>query len=146
MRHMKSYRHFLLITGLFSLFLTGSGCERSPSPTIVYNDKTMQVQVNSDLRDPLWAAGRCDDLLVNCVKEKHDLDVCVINVPSCKTAHPWEEASPCCPTSCRDLYQTHRTSGMSAIDSFDHSFTEPGSKCYPGVPEAIRDDIRAAKQ
>lgn len=143
---MKSCRQFFPMIGLPILFLTGSGCEKKLSLATVYKDETMQIQVDPDLHDPLWAAGRCGDLLVKCVKEQRDLDACVISVPSCRTLRPWEEMLPCCPTSCRDLYQAHRVAGMTPIDSYAYSFTEPGSKCYPGVPEAIRDDIRAVKQ
>lgn len=95
-----------------------------------------ELRVDESLRDPMFTLATCGALIAGCVSPGRSLDACVVSAPTCATSAPWTEASLCCPSACRDRFESARAAGTSDFDAFKRVyFDEPG--CFPGVLDML---------
>lgn len=90
------------------------------------------VKLGPVIRDPVYARGRCIDLLGACMMGEHLHPMeCARKVQTCKTAEPWNEAAPCCPQACVDEAVRREDSGVDRGEAYLSVFN--AKQCFPGV-------------
>ncbi len=94
-----------------------------------------QLELDPTLRTPVTALGACTRWIASCVDATRRLDDCARSAPPCATDEPWNEATPCCPATCFDAYQTARRAGAEPIAAARQTYFADAS-CFPGVAAA----------
>jgi len=102
-------------------------------PVLTVGNEVMKL--GPVIRDPVYAAGRCTDLLGACMvgEHLHPMD-CARKVHTCATAEPWNEAAPCCPKACVDEAVRREASGIERELAYAGVFDQT-HPCFPGLLE-----------
>ncbi|MFZ5471981.1 MAG: hypothetical protein ACOZIN_21340 [Myxococcota bacterium] len=96
-----------------------------------------RVELDPTVSDAITAAGACSELVTSCFDPgTTELDACVAQARGCSTSQPWTELLPCCPSACKEAYDTARAGGKEAFAAFERVFFLDGS-CHPGVRTAL---------
>jgi len=112
----------------------------SGKPLLTEQSGAAQLTVDETLSDPITARATCMQLTTSCIQtpdtpDRRDRDSCVHSAATCTSNHPWDEAAPCCPSSCKELYEKLRKDGYSMRDGWMLVRT---SDCFPALPEFVQ--------
>lgn len=97
----------------------------------------VQIGLAGAPRGPVNALAGCAGLISGCYQPGvRSLDACVLSMPKCATAKPWEESAACCPASCVERYEAARIAGAPPqAAAYTVLFKSP--RCIPGLDDAL---------
>lgn len=114
------------------------GLPSRPDGTLLLTEAPhVELRLDPALADPVSAAARCSYWVGQCLSPpSRSLDDCVRSAPACQTQQPWNEAAPCCPSSCFTAYETLRKAGASDLLAWEQALFTDGS-CIPGLRQQL---------
>lgn len=98
----------------------------------------VEIALDTTSRDALFTLATCSALIAGCVAPSRTLDACVVSAPLCTTTRPWAERAVCCPSACRDEYESHRRLGDDPITAFRGVYFDR-PRCFPGALELLQE-------
>lgn len=112
-------------------FLAGLPKNEKTGNSVVIEVQGLSLEYDATKKDQLTAIASCTGWIAACFKPgEREIDDCARSVPTCKTATPWLETEPCCPSACFERYQAARLAGRpSALAVIDNYVKDKA--CFP---------------